>query len=330
MKMDYLEKRLGFFLGLCLIVIFHSGKCNGKVKEVVHGHEKDPDLWNFQSPNHYYLMYKNMLLAGDEDAKEDIILRHPALPIDVLKGENEEKPKLDKPNKEDLTKKIDCENIIMKDPKNKMNSGMKAMMCDMYEQWGHSMEGGKDWKPSEAQQEWWDSLGVEKQSMSDDEARARRQLGRDRALRREYRTLTDAERGQFHQAVNTLKNTYMDGQSKYDVFVRHHQARQAPGAHFGPGFYGWHREMLFRLVAIKTYLYSSAFGFKLLCLFADPGLGAIGIQLILVLTYCLQHLLHLMLGMRAMLQDLLPIQALTDPGGLLKPPTTNISVNLLH
>ena len=78
--------------------------------------------------------------------------------------------------------------------------------------------------------------------------RHRRQSGSGRAIRKEYRSLSDDERHRFHTAVRELKNSRMDGKRKYDVFVGYHQANMAPGGHFGPAFLPWHRELLFRWV----------------------------------------------------------------------------------
>ena len=64
------------------------------------------------------------------------------------------------------------------------------------------------------------------------------------AVRKEYRTLTDEERNRFHAALRRLKEEQLDGRSKYDLFGHLHSPLQAPGAHWGPAFLPWHRELL--------------------------------------------------------------------------------------
>jgi hypothetical protein len=65
-----------------------------------------------------------------------------------------------------------------------------------------------------------------------------------KARRREYRTLTDEERADFHYAMWTLKNNGV-----FDVFVGSHFIySDIGGAHAGPAFLLWHRELLKRFV----------------------------------------------------------------------------------
>lgn len=82
-----------------------------------------------------------------------------------------------------------------------------------------------------------------------------------RALRKEYRRLTDHERRRFHKALSefkvgfsqlsdlersgqALESDMLDGRSKFDLLVWYHQPSQAPAAHWGPAFLPWHREFL--------------------------------------------------------------------------------------
>uniref|UniRef100_A0A914D4W6 Tyrosinase copper-binding domain-containing protein n=1 Tax=Acrobeloides nanus TaxID=290746 RepID=A0A914D4W6_9BILA len=69
-----------------------------------------------------------------------------------------------------------------------------------------------------------------------------------KAVRKEYRTLTDEERTRFHNALNKMKHGgvgYYSG--AYHHFVRHHKhVAEEAGAHGGPGFLPWHREFLKR------------------------------------------------------------------------------------
>ncbi|XP_053402479.1 putative tyrosinase-like protein tyr-3 [Mercenaria mercenaria] len=58
-------------------------------------------------------------------------------------------------------------------------------------------------------------------------------------IRREYRTLSDRERSDFHSAVNKMK---MSGQ--YDIFSNLHRGTVVYSGHGGPNFLGWHRVYL--------------------------------------------------------------------------------------
>ncbi|CAI4223326.1 unnamed protein product [Auanema sp. JU1783] len=70
-----------------------------------------------------------------------------------------------------------------------------------------------------------------------------------RALRKEYRAMTDNERNRYHSAMWTIKNN-----GEYDRISRvHSQFQTSPGAHSGPGFLPWHREFLKRIeFALRT------------------------------------------------------------------------------
>lgn len=65
-------------------------------------------------------------------------------------------------------------------------------------------------------------------------------------IRKEYRTLTDAERTAYHNAINNAKTTMVGGSgvSEYDTLAMLHTGALAPGAHGGAAFLPWHREYL--------------------------------------------------------------------------------------
>ena len=65
---------------------------------------------------------------------------------------------------------------------------------------------------------------------------------RPKVLRKEYRMMTDEERNRFHRALRIMKETMVGEFSQYDIIALNHAAQIAPGAHFGVGFYGFHRE----------------------------------------------------------------------------------------
>ncbi len=71
-----------------------------------------------------------------------------------------------------------------------------------------------------------------------------------KAIRREYRTLSDYERDRYHEAMNQLKK---DGVFKTFATI-HTQTGNSSGAHSGPGFLGWHREFMKRFAALKHNL----------------------------------------------------------------------------
>uniref|UniRef100_A0A914BV37 Tyrosinase copper-binding domain-containing protein n=1 Tax=Acrobeloides nanus TaxID=290746 RepID=A0A914BV37_9BILA len=64
-----------------------------------------------------------------------------------------------------------------------------------------------------------------------------------KAIRKEYRTLSDDERTRFHNAINKLKSSKV-----YDHFhALHYHYSYGSGAHGGPAFALWHREFIKRL-----------------------------------------------------------------------------------
>lgn len=65
-----------------------------------------------------------------------------------------------------------------------------------------------------------------------------------KAIRKEYRMLTDQERKRFHSALIQLKRS-----GEYDkLALIHGRAAVSGGAHSGPAFLPWHREF------VKRYL----------------------------------------------------------------------------
>ncbi|EYC33678.1 hypothetical protein Y032_0002g928 [Ancylostoma ceylanicum] len=63
-----------------------------------------------------------------------------------------------------------------------------------------------------------------------------------KAVRKEYRSLTDEERERYHKAVRTIKQN-----GEYDkLSMIHTRSTTSPAAHGGPGFLGWHREFIKR------------------------------------------------------------------------------------
>ncbi|EPB75540.1 common central domain of tyrosinase [Ancylostoma ceylanicum] len=70
-----------------------------------------------------------------------------------------------------------------------------------------------------------------------------------KAVRKEYRSLTDEERERYHNAVRTIKRN-----GEYDkLSMIHTQCSTSPAAHGGPGFLGWHREFIKRYeIALRT------------------------------------------------------------------------------
>ncbi|PIO72151.1 shTK domain protein [Teladorsagia circumcincta] len=64
-----------------------------------------------------------------------------------------------------------------------------------------------------------------------------------KAIRKEYRVMTDDERQNYHTAMWTIK-----GNGDYDDIARiHSQFITSPGAHSGPAFLPWHREYIKRV-----------------------------------------------------------------------------------
>uniref|UniRef100_A0AC34F8Y4 Tyrosinase copper-binding domain-containing protein n=1 Tax=Panagrolaimus sp. ES5 TaxID=591445 RepID=A0AC34F8Y4_9BILA len=67
-----------------------------------------------------------------------------------------------------------------------------------------------------------------------------------RAVRKEYRQLSDDERERFHAVLQKLKNLGI-----FEGFNKQHKLA-APGSHLGPAFLPWHREFLKRFeIAIR-------------------------------------------------------------------------------
>ncbi|KAK0425739.1 hypothetical protein QR680_009353 [Steinernema hermaphroditum] len=69
-----------------------------------------------------------------------------------------------------------------------------------------------------------------------------------KAVRKEYRMLSDEERGRFHAVILQLKRS-----GEYDKLATiHSQFAEAGGAHSGPAFLAWHREFIKRMeIAIR-------------------------------------------------------------------------------
>uniref|UniRef100_A0A7E4W5S9 Tyrosinase_Cu-bd domain-containing protein n=1 Tax=Panagrellus redivivus TaxID=6233 RepID=A0A7E4W5S9_PANRE len=63
-------------------------------------------------------------------------------------------------------------------------------------------------------------------------------------IRKEYRMLSDEERGKLNQAMNALKSKFIDNVTIWDLHTLIHYPDSAPGAHWGPAFLPWHREFL--------------------------------------------------------------------------------------
>lgn len=60
--------------------------------------------------------------------------------------------------------------------------------------------------------------------------------------------MSTSERNGFHQAMRSMKNRVVGFLTEYDALVILHDGRNAPSAHFGPGFGPWHRLYLVALV----------------------------------------------------------------------------------
>lgn len=69
-------------------------------------------------------------------------------------------------------------------------------------------------------------------------------VGYPKAVRKEYRAMTENERLLFIFAIRTLKIEKIDGVSKYDLIVLLRHPAFAPGAQVGAAFMPWHREYL--------------------------------------------------------------------------------------
>ncbi|XP_076076203.1 uncharacterized protein LOC143047136 [Mytilus galloprovincialis] len=88
---------------------------------------------------------------------------------------------------------------------------------------------------------WIRSLG-RKVRGQEDNIRTKRQAVR--RVRREIRTLTDAQRNRFIQAVLQLKTRRIGTTNRYDALASAHDGTAIASAHFGPNFPSWHREYL--------------------------------------------------------------------------------------
>jgi tyrosinase len=61
-----------------------------------------------------------------------------------------------------------------------------------------------------------------------------------KAMRKEYRLLTDEDRRRFHNAMWRIKQN-----GRFDALAKLHQDySEGSSAHSGPGFLPWHREFL--------------------------------------------------------------------------------------
>ena len=58
--------------------------------------------------------------------------------------------------------------------------------------------------------------------------------------------LTDEERNRFHAALNEVKSFQIGDYGYYDYLSDYHVTENSPGAHFGPAFYGWHKQYILR------------------------------------------------------------------------------------
>ncbi|XP_063402864.1 tyrosinase-like protein [Mytilus trossulus] len=88
---------------------------------------------------------------------------------------------------------------------------------------------------------WLKSLG-RKVKGQEDNIRTKRQAVR--RVRREIRTLTDAQRGRFIRAVQQLKTRRIGRTNRYDALASAHEGNALGSAHGGPNFPSWHREYL--------------------------------------------------------------------------------------
>ncbi|KAE9548039.1 hypothetical protein FO519_008752, partial [Halicephalobus sp. NKZ332] len=71
-----------------------------------------------------------------------------------------------------------------------------------------------------------------------------------KAIRKEYRMMTDVERNRFHTALRKLKDS-----GEYDnIGIIHSEFAESGGAHSGPGFLPWHREFIKRMEIAIRYI----------------------------------------------------------------------------
>lgn len=70
-----------------------------------------------------------------------------------------------------------------------------------------------------------------------------------KALRKDFRMLTDAERKQLRRGFKILSQTKaQSNMSKYALFVLDHSFELAPESHFSSAFLPYHRELVLRYV----------------------------------------------------------------------------------
>jgi hypothetical protein len=79
--------------------------------------------------------------------------------------------------------------------------------------------------------------------------RQKRQLGDDdfRGIRKELRMMSEDERQRYQAGMAKIKKDKIDGRSKYDLLTIYHTPQESPGAHWGPAFLPFHRELLKQL-----------------------------------------------------------------------------------
>uniref|UniRef100_A0A914VXJ7 Tyrosinase copper-binding domain-containing protein n=1 Tax=Plectus sambesii TaxID=2011161 RepID=A0A914VXJ7_9BILA len=111
---------------------------------------------------------------------------------------------------------------------------------------------GEDWRCSHSEISWRPRFCSQETIAVTDELRkslARRRKRREsgqqpKAIRKEYRLMSDDERARLVSAMQRMKQGKIDGISKWDIQTARHYPDNAPGAHWGPAFLPWHREFL--------------------------------------------------------------------------------------